>query len=129
MKFLTKMKAIASKSLLTLTTALNMALLSGMTAYASNRGTKDNPFFEVARPIVTLFEEMFEPAMTIVVALGSLYCIILGVKFAKTEEPQEHEKAKNHLKNAIIGFVLIFILVAAMKLAVTPLTAWMYEQG
>ena len=129
MKFLTKMKAIASKSLLTLTTAINMALISVNTAFASNTPTEKNPFAEVAEPIEQLIDWIFAPAMTIVVALGSLYCIILGVKFAKAEEPQEHEKAKNHLKNAIIGFVLIFILVALMKLSVDPLTAWMKKQG
>ena len=91
--------------------------------------TEKNPFAEVAEPIEQLIDWIFAPAMTIVVALGSLYCIILGVKFAKAEEPQEHEKAKNHLKNAIIGFVLIFVLVALMKLSVEPLTAWMYKQG
>ena len=128
MKRLTRFKAIASKSLLTLTTAINMALLSAGTAFASSpKGA--NPFYEVAEPIVELIDYLFAPAMTIVVALGSLYCIILGVKFAKAEEPQEHEKAKNHLKNAIIGFVLIFILVAALKLSVDPLTAWMMKQG
>ena len=124
MKSLTRIKAIASKSLLTLTTAINMVLLSAGTAFASSpKGA--NPFYEVAE----LIDYLFAPAMTIVVALGSLYCIILGVKFAKAEEPQEHEKAKNHLKNAIIGFVLIFILVAALKLSVDPLTAWMMKQG
>lgn len=40
-------------------------------------------------------------------AIGAVYCILLGVKFAKAEEPQEHEKAKNHMKNAIIGYGLL----------------------
>ena len=127
MKSLTKFKAIASKSLLTLTTAINMVLLSAGTAFASSpKGA--NPFYEVAEPIVELIDYLFAPAMTIVVALGSLYCIILGVKFAKAEEPQEHEKAKTHLKNAIIGFVLIFVLVVALRLSVGPLTTWMNNQ-
>ena len=126
MKLVTKLKAIATRCLLTLTTAINMALLAAGTAYAK---TSRNPFAEVAEPIVILMDDLFAPAMTVVVALGSLYCIILGIKFAKAEEPQEHEKAKNHLKNAIIGFVLIFILAGALKLSVDPLTAWMDEQG
>ena len=128
MKSLTEMKAFVSKSMLTLTTAINLALISANTALASNKAA-DNPFAEVAEPIVELIDYLFAPAMTVVVAIGSLYCIILGVKFAKAEEPQEHEKAKNHLKNAIIGFVLIFILVAVLKLSVDPLTAWMRKQG
>ena len=130
MKFLTKLRANASKCLLTLTTTINMALLSAGTAFASSKKPEaDNLFWEVADPIVELIDDMFAPAMTIVVALGTLYCIILGVKFAKADEPQEHEKAKNHLKNAIIGFVLIFVLVAALKLSIDPLTQWMMDQG
>ena len=69
-----------------------------------------------------------EPLLLVVGALGSLYCVILGVKYAKAEEPQEHEKAKTHLKNAIIGFVLIFVLVVALRLSVGPLTTWMNNQ-
>ena len=90
--------------------------------------TQANPFLEIAEPIVKLIESLFAPAMAIVVAAGTLYCIVLGVKFAKAEEPQEHEKAKTHLKNAIIGFVLIFVLVVALRLSVGPLTTWMNNQ-
>ena len=50
--------------------------------------------------------------------------MLLGVKFAKAEEPQEREKAKSHLKNAIIGFVLIFVLILALNLSMEPLIAW-----
>lgn len=84
-----------------------------------------NPFLGVVAPIVELINNLFAPIMAIVVAVGTVYCIVLGVKFAKAEEPQDHEKAKTHLKNAIIGFVLIFILVVALRLSVGPLTTWM----
>ena len=78
----------------------------------------------VASPIVALINSLMGPALAIVTALGSLYCVLLGVKFAKAEEPQEREKAKSHLKNAIIGFVLIFVLILALNLAKDPLIAW-----
>ena len=57
--------------------------------------------------------------------------IILGVKFAKAEEPQEREKAKAHLKNAIIGFALIFILLLALNIAMPRLIDWVngYQTG
>ena len=55
------------------------------------------------------------PALTVVIALAAVYCIILGAKFAKAEEPQEREKAKAALKNAIIGFVLIFVLLVLLN--------------
>ena len=137
MKNLMKMKATLAKGLLALTAAVNYMALTASTAFASSEASTEvasteaavNPFQEVAKPIVDLIDSLFAPAMTIVVAVGTLYCVVLGVKFAKAEEPQEHEKAKTHLKNAIIGFVLIFILVAALKLSVDPLTAWMMKQG
>ena len=76
------------------------------------------------KPIVALVNSMMGPALALVGAIGSLYCVLLGVKFAKAEEPQEREKAKSHLKNAIIGFVLIFVLILALNLAKDPLIAW-----
>ena len=76
------------------------------------------------KPIVALINSMMGPALALVTAVGSLYCVLLGVKFAKAEEPQEREKAKSHLKNAIIGFVLIFVLILALNLSKDPLIAW-----
>lgn len=79
----------------------------------------------VVDPIVGLINSFRGPMIGLVVAIGSIYCILLGVKLAKAEEPQEREKAKAHLKNAIIGFVLIFVLIVALNLLVGPLTTWM----
>ena len=76
------------------------------------------------KPIVALINSMMGPALALVGAIGSLYCVLLGVKFAKAEEPQEREKAKSHLKNAIIGFVLIFVLILALNLSMEPLITW-----
>ena len=81
----------------------------------------------VASPIVALINSLMGPALALVGAVGSLYCVLLGVKFAKAEEPQEREKAKTHLKSAIIGFVLIFVLILALNLAKDPLTKWVVD--
>lgn len=75
-------------------------------------------FEKVYAPIIQLINAFIVPALLIVGALGTLYCILLGVKYAKAEEPQDREKAKTHLKNAIIGFVLIFVLMAALSAAI-----------
>lgn len=138
MKFIMKMKTMLRKSISALVVAVNTSMLYAATAFASNENetvketvketVEKNPFEQIAVPIVKLIENLFAPAMAIVVAAGTLYCIVLGVKFAKAEEPQEHEKAKTHLKNAIIGFVLIFVLVVALRLSVEPLTTWMNAQ-
>lgn len=48
----------------------------------------------------------------------------LGAKLAKAEEPQDREKAKFSLKNALIGFVLIFVLLVVLKLGLPAMTTW-----
>lgn len=83
-----------------------------------------NPFEAMAAPIVNLLNMVVTPALVIVGALGAIFCILLGVKFAKAEEPQDREKAKNSLKNAIIGFVLIFVLLVALQIGLPALTDW-----
>ena len=124
MNNLLKIKAMAQKGMAALT-AMSTMLLTTTVSAAETSTENENAFMDVVNPIVGLVDSLFAPAMAIVVAVGTLYCVILGVKFAKAEEPQEHEKAKTHLKNAIIGFVLIFVLVVALKLSVGPLTEWM----
>ena len=81
-------------------------------------------FAEIAAPIVSLLNSLMEPLLMIVGALGSLYCVILGVKFAKAEEPQDREKAKGALKNAVVGFVLIFVLILGLNLMMPQMVNW-----
>ena len=90
-------------------------------AFAAGPETK---FDSITNPIVDLINRLLTPALAIVGAIGSLYCVVLGVKYAKAEEPQDREKAKGHLKSAIIGFVLIFVLMLALKLAMPILQNW-----
>ena len=97
--------------------------------YATNTsGPKGADLDGMVAPIVALINGLMGPALALVGAVGSLYCVLLGVKFAKAEEPQEREKAKSHLKNAIIGFVLIFVLILALNLSMEPLMAWVETQ-
>ena len=84
-------------------------------------------FESVIAPIVSLLNSVMAPLLAVVGAVGALYCVILGVKFAKAEEPQDREKAKSHLKNAVIGFVLIFVLLLALNLAMPALQKWVAD--
>ena len=86
-------------------------------------------FDDVTLPIVALIESLLTPVLAIVGAVGSLYCVVLGVKYAKAEEPQDREKAKQHLKSAIIGFVLIFVLMLALKLGMPLLQQWVTDNA
>lgn len=84
-----------------------------------------NPFEEVSKPVIDLLNLALTPALAIVGALGAIYCIFLGAKLAKAEEPQDREKAKSSLKNAIIGFVLIFVLIVVLKIGMDSMQQWM----
>ena len=86
-------------------------------------------FDSVIAPIVSLLNSILTPMLAIVGAVGALYCVILGVKYAKAEEPQDREKAKGALKNAIIGFVLIFVLILALKLLMPIMKNWVATNG
>jgi len=81
-------------------------------------------FDQVASPIIGLINALLGPLLGIVGAAGAIFCVVLGVKFAKAEEQQDREKAKQALKNAIIGFVLIFVLLLALKLLMPAMINW-----
>ncbi|MBQ9648027.1 MAG: hypothetical protein IJV43_06675 [Oscillospiraceae bacterium] len=86
-------------------------------------------FASVAAPIVSLLNSLMAPLLAIVGAAGAQYCVVLGVKFAKAEEPQDREKAKGALKNAIIGFILIFVLILALNLLMPQMINWVNQQA
>ena len=86
-------------------------------------------FDSIVTPIVSLLDSILTPVLLIVGAAGSIYCVVLGVKFAKAEEPQDREKAKGALKNAIIGFVLIFALILALDLLMPIMVEWVNNNG
>jgi len=92
----------------------------GLTAFADEVKGLD----VATSAIVDLVNSFLGPLIAIVGAVGTLYCVLLGVKYARAEEPQDREKAKAHLKGAIIGFVLIFVLIVALKLLIGPLSQW-----
>ena len=85
-------------------------------------------FNPVSAPILEVLDAILWPAIAIVVAVGTIYCIVLGVKIAKSDEQNSREKAKKDLVGAIIGFVIIFVLVLALKIAVPILEDWVKSQ-
>jgi len=106
------------------------AFAADPTTDPSATANPNNPTLDkVVNPIVDLLNSLLKPLLAIVVAIGSLYCVILGVKYAKAEEPQDREKAKQHLKNAIIGFVIIFVLIFALNVLKQPLIDWVNKNA
>lgn len=81
-------------------------------------------FDTAVQPVVSLINNMLSPLLALVGAVGAIYCVILGVKYARAEEPQDREKAKGALKNALIGFLLIFILLVVLKGLMPQMIKW-----
>jgi hypothetical protein len=88
----------------------------------------DVNFYPVVEPILEILDAILWPAIAVVVAVGSIYCIFLGVKIAKSDEQNSREKAKKDLLGAIVGFVIIFVLILALKIAVPILENWVKAQ-
>ena len=72
---------------------------------------------EMLSPVMEMIQVFIPVILTLVATVGFIWCIVLGVKFAKSTDPQEHQQAKKSLLNAIIGFVLIFVLMLVLNIA------------
>lgn len=83
-----------------------------------------NDLNSIIMPVLELCNTIVPIMLAVVGAVGALWCILLGVKYAKADDPQEHEKAKKGLINAIIGFVLIFVLLIMLNIGTDVLTEW-----
>ena len=104
--------------------SVTTALAASDTGSANAQQQLETGLDKAVSHVVDLLNSLMTPLLAIVGALGALYCVLLGVKYAKAEEPQDREKAKGHLKSAIIGFVLIFVLLLLLKLLMPVLTQW-----
>ena len=85
-------------------------------------------FSPVIAPVLEILNAILWPAIALVGAVGTIYCIVLGVKLAKSDEQNSREKAKKDLIGAIVGFVLIFVLIVALKIALPILQDWVQSQ-
>lgn len=127
MKIRTAM-AMASTFIMMMPTATMAGVIDDPTKIDGS-GATGADFSGVANPIVALLNQLMAPLLAVVGAAGALYCVVLGVKFAKAGEPQEREKAKQALKNAIIGFVLIFVLILALNIAMPQMVKFVNENA
>lgn len=85
-------------------------------------------FAPVIEPVLEILDAILWPAIAIVGAVGTIYCIVLGIKLAKSDEQNSREKAKKDLIGAVIGFVAIFVLIVALKIAMPILQEWVQSQ-
>ncbi len=86
-------------------------------------------FNPVIQPILEVINAILWPAIAIVGSVGTIYCVFLGIKIAKSDEQNSREKAKKDLLGAVIGFGLIFVLIVALKIAMPILQDWVKAQA
>ncbi len=79
---------------------------------------------KIISPILEVCKVLVPALLAVVGAVGAIYCILLGVKYARASEPQEHENAKKALQHAIVGFVLIFVLLIMLQVGISIFTDW-----
>lgn len=89
----------------------------------------NNEMKSIIQPILDICNSLVPIMLLVVGSVGALWCILLGVKYAKADDPQEHEKAKKGLVNAIVGFVLIFILLIMLNIGTDVLIEWWKGYG
>ncbi len=92
-------------------------------------GMSQTDLEKIVKPILDICNVLVPVLLTVVGAIGAIYCILLGIKYARADEPQEHDKAKKALKNAIIGFVLIFVLLAMLQVGLAVFEPWWSTYG
>ena len=72
-------------------------------------------FAPIIAPVLEVLNALLWPCIAIVGAVGTIYCIFLGIKIAKSDEQNSREKAKKDLIGAIVGFLIIFILIRSLR--------------
>ncbi len=98
-------------------------MFTALTAAAGSTIGQDD-ILKIVAPVIEICQYLVPVLLAVVGAIGAIYCILLGVKYAKADDPQEHEKAKKALKNAIIGFLLIFILLIGLEVGTSVMTEY-----
>lgn len=110
-----------------------VSAMSGLFAVAANGLAAGSllaavDFAPIIKPVLEILNAILWPAITVVGAAGSIYCVFLGIKVAKSDEQNSREKAKKDLIGAIIGFLIIFVLIVALKIAMPILQTWVNSQ-
>jgi len=85
-------------------------------------------FMPIIAPIMEVVDALLWPCIAIIGAVGTIYCVFLGLKIAKSDEQNSREKAKKDLIGAIVGFLIIFVLIVVLKTAMPILQSWVQNQ-
>lgn len=82
----------------------------------------------VIKPVIEIIDALLWPAIGLIGSIGTIYCIVLGVRLAKSDDQNSRLRAKKDLIGALIGFLVIFILIVSLKVAMPILQNWLSNQ-
>ena len=71
---------------------------------------------EVTTTVTNVLKIILPFIFTVITLVGVVYCIILGVNYAKAEKTEDREEAKKRLVGAIVGFGIAIVASAIMWL-------------
>ena len=74
-------------------------------------GLNESETNSAVSPIYDFLDQFGPLLIGMLLGVGTLYCIILGVNYAKAEKGEERDTAKKKAVNAAISFGVIIILV------------------
>ena len=74
------------------------------------------------------FLDTFGPVLiSLLMAVGVIYCVVLGVQYAKAEKGEERDVAKKKAVNAAISFFVIIVLVVLLYSLREPIDKFLSE--
>ena len=63
--------------------------------------------------LITAMQRVINPILILCAVAGTIYAIVVGVKFVKADSKDEREEAKQKLISVIIGIVVTLVLICA----------------
>lgn len=75
---------------------------------------KNNDWLDILKVLVRLIDQFLPVAMILLGLVGSIYAIVVGVRYAKAENEEQKNEAKKKLINAAIGILIGLILMITM---------------
>lgn len=87
-------------------------LLTTLGDLAEDFKTGSFPGYEFLGPILGLIDSALIPIIIILLALGTIYAVVLGVNMARADSTEKREEAKKRLINVIAGVGIIVVLLA-----------------
>ncbi len=101
------------------------------TADTLENNYKNSWFYDIVGPLVKILDSLLVPVIILLGVAGSIYGIVLGVKYSKAEG-DKREEVKRQLINAIIGIVISLIILIAMKIFVNQaknVAGWIFDSA